>query len=44
MPDMVALVAWAELRARRARTPWRWSAVLVVLAATPERRAKARQV
>jgi hypothetical protein len=32
----VALVAWAELLARRARTPHRWSAALAASAVTPE--------
>jgi hypothetical protein len=41
MPDKVALVAWAELRARRAPTPRPCSAVPAGLAATPARRAKA---
>ena len=44
MRPPVALVAWAELRARRARTPRRWSAALAGAAVTPVRRALARRV
>jgi len=44
MRALVALVAWAELRARRARTPRRWSAALAGAAVTPVLRALARRV
>jgi hypothetical protein len=36
MPEQAALVAWAELLARRARTPRLLSAVLAGLAVMPE--------
>jgi hypothetical protein len=44
MPARVALVAWAELLARLARTPRRWSAGLAGPAATPGLLVLARRV
>ena len=44
MRALVALVAPAELRARRARMPRRWSAALAGAAVTPVSRALARRV
>jgi hypothetical protein len=40
----VAVVAWVELRAHRARTPHRWSVALAAAAATRARRVPARRV
>jgi hypothetical protein len=44
MPDLVAPVAWAALRARWARTLRRWSVAPAGPEATPERRARVRPV
>ena len=41
MPDKVAVVAWVELRARRAQTRHRWSVVLAASAVTPVRQERA---
>jgi hypothetical protein len=41
---LVALVAWAELRAHRAPTRHRWLVALAASAATPERLVLARRV